>query len=639
MELSGPAMDEVPSSPLPPSPTPAATTPISSQPTYTTAGTIYNPSSSQRLQPPARRGRLLKLNLDATNFGVDASKFGSPRSILSDKTFKSDASAKTPVIPAVPQYSPLQQNYDRAVSPAASPDREAAMSPQPFTLHNPPVRAPVDSLPPSRLDKGKGHGSSATVDSSDDEDDSISVGALKNMTVKSLHNLASYPNPNQKSAQKALLRGTRPKAGSSLGSGLSGLAQPFAFHSNSPGGVRLSASDEPSIGLRPTLSDLSALHQTYIDRRRRPRMMTSDAGPSTTYASLFDSRRSTPSTNDDMQDFHPRASMHLATGPGAPKPLTAGPPGQRQYRPSTFESTFKALKSQAAACQASVADAEDGMDTPPFTPRAFSTVASATQYQNSSAEDEECQSAAESFLNEANHMPVAAQKARGKDREIPAIPSDTLLYLTINSEPEWPREREPTHNVREYAHPTYDMRGAGIGSCNTPERCFFDSVGSGYGAHSSMPTNWQSEMHNGERAHWDEPTGPMFPQQTGPKVLTQQELAERAWRLNVLWYSGTVTDIASAASFTLPARRSAKRPTTGSIYGAVGDGRPTGAKQNGSAARNDSAVGDGRSTEAKQNGSADRNDNAGLKNSNSMKSINSDVAGLALLGEVLSRAT
>ncbi|KAK1255971.1 hypothetical protein MKX07_008230 [Trichoderma sp. CBMAI-0711] len=612
-------MDEAPSSPLPPSPTPAATTPVSSQPTYTTAGTIYNPSSSQRLQPPARRGRLFKLNVEAATFVLGASKFGSPRSILSDKGFNPDTNARTPAVAPVQQYSPLQQNYDRAVSPATSPDREAAMSPRPFTLHNQPLRARVDSLPPSRLDTG--HGFMATVDSSDDEDDSISVGALRNMTVKSLQNLASYPNPNQKSAQKALLRGTRPKAGSSLGSGLSGLAQPFTYRNISPGGVRLSSSDEPSIGLRPALSDPSALHQSYMDRRRIPRMVTSDAGPSSTYASLFESRRSTPSTNSDMPDPRSLASMHLATGPGAPKPLTAGPPGQRQYRPSTFESTFKALKSQAAAYQASVTDAEDDMDAHPVTPRAFSTVASAAQCQSFSAEDEEYQSAAETRFNETKAMSVAAGKAFGKSRETPAtpaIPPDTLLYLTIHSEPDWPREREPTHDAGESTHSTYGMRGIGIGSCDTPDQFCFDSAGSVHGAPSSMSTDWHSGMHHGKCFHGDEPTGPMFPQQTGPKILTQQELAERSWRLNVCWYGGIAKDVALSRAFLKPVIRSAKRPVTGSIYGAVGDGRPTGPKKNDSAARGDSAC---------------------LKSSNSMKSINSDVAGLALLGEVLSRAT
>ncbi|PTB70524.1 hypothetical protein BBK36DRAFT_1174549 [Trichoderma citrinoviride] len=603
MEPSGPATDEVPSSPLPPSPTSAVTTPVSSQPTYTTAGTIYNPSSSQRLQPPARRGRLLKLNPESACFVFDPSRFGSPRSILSQP----DTSVKTPAIATVKQYSPLQQNYDRAVSPAASPDRESAMSPQPFALHNPPLRARVDSLPLSRLDKG--HGSKATADSSDDDGDSISVGALKNMTVKSLQNLASYPNPNQKSAQKALLRGTRPKAGNTLGSGLSGLAQPFAYRNISPGGVRLSSSDEPAIGLRPTLSDPSALHHNYMDRRRRSRMMTSDAGPSGTYASLFESRRSTPSTNDDMPDSHPTASMRLATGPGAPKPLTAGPPGQRQYRPSTFESTFKALKSRATAHQASVTNAEDDSDAAPFTPRAFSTVASAGHYQYSSAEDEEYQSAAESIFNEV--------KARTRPMT-PAIPPDSLLYLTIHSEPEWPREREPTHDVREYTHPAYDTRGASIGNCNTPERIFLNLVGLGHGAPSIMPTNWQSEMNNGNSSHWDEPTGPMFPQQTGPKILTQQEIAERSRKLHDSWYSGLGQGLGVSTVFPKPVDRSVKRPDRRSIYGAVGDGRPTGVKQSSSAARGDSGE---------------------LKSSNSMQSINSDVAGLALLGEVLSRAT
>ncbi|KAL6880952.1 hypothetical protein J3F83DRAFT_720425 [Trichoderma novae-zelandiae] len=616
MEPSGPATDEEPSSPFPLSPTLAFWTPGSSQPTYTTAGTIYNPSSSQRLQPPARRGRLLKLNIEATAFAIEATKFGSPRSILSDKAFRSDTSVNTPTTAPVQQYSPLQQNYDRAVSPAASPDREAGMSPQPFTLHNPPPRARVDSLPPSRIDNGQGL--VAAVDSSDDDDDSSSVGALKNMTVKSLQNLASYPNPNQKSAQKALLRGTRPKAGSSLGSGLSGLAQPFAYRNISPGGVRLSSSDEPSIGLRPTLSDSSTLHHSFMSRRRISRVMTSDAGPSGTYASLFDSRRSTPSTNDDMPDCNPTASMHLATGPGAPKPLTAGPPGQRQYRPSTFESTFKALKSQVAACQASVTDAEDDLDAPPFTPRAYSTVASAAQCQCSSAEDEEYLSAAESIFNEAKAKPVATEKASDEDDKSPAIAPDTLLYLTIHSEPEWPQDRELTHDVRGYTHMAHDIGGASVGNYNTPEQGFFDPVGSGYGASSSIPTNWQSKMHHGNSYHWDEPTGPMFPQQTGPKILTPQEIAERNWRLNARWYAGIVKDPYSSTVSPKPVDWSAKRPVTGSPYGAVGDGRPTQAKQYGSAARGDGAW---------------------LKSSTSMKSINSDAAGLALLGEVLSRAT
>jgi hypothetical protein len=101
------------------------------------------------------------------------------------------------------------------------------MSSQGLRRHNTSLRAGADSPSLSLFDNGKGKAVEINNDSSSDDENDIVNSALMNMTVKSLQNLASYPNPNQKNAQKALLRGTRPKAGNSLSGGPSRLSTPF----------------------------------------------------------------------------------------------------------------------------------------------------------------------------------------------------------------------------------------------------------------------------------------------------------------------------------------------------------------------------------------------------------------------------
>ncbi|QYS93382.1 hypothetical protein H0G86_000760 [Trichoderma simmonsii] len=584
--------------------TPLVDSSASSQPTYTTAGTIYNPNSSQRLQPPARRGRLLKLNSEASGFPLDATKFGTPRTMLPDAQFRSDTSVKVPAAPAaIQQYSPLQQNYDRAVSPVVSPHQEPRMSSQGLRRHNTSLRAGADSPSLSLFDNGKGKAVEINNDSSSDDENDIVNSALMNMTVKSLQNLASYPNPNQKNAQKALLRGTRPKAGNSLSGGPSRLSTPFTYRNDSQGGARISSSEEVSMGLRPILSEPGILYQRTQESRWRSRKMASEAGASGTYHSAFESRLSTPSINSDNTDPNPLASMHLATGPGAPKPLTAGPPGQRQYRASTFESTFKALKTRSAASQGFIAEADD--DGPSFVFKMFNTMPSTPQ--ESVAEAEEYMSAPESSFVTSNTMPALSQSPLAEYEENPMISPDTLLYLTINSEPDWtPEQRCTAEYVCGCTCQVYEKVGANVANSSAQRQDYSGPVGSGmYRAHEE----------------WDEPTGPMFPQCMGyPGRLTAREIQEHNWRLNVMWYAGTglLGDIDAAQVLSRPDCHTVSPPAARNIYGAVGEGRPSRTGQERPTAQ-------GNATWSSR--------------SMSLKSVDSDVTnGLALLDQVLSRA-
>lgn len=283
------------------------------QPTYTTAGTIYNPNSSQPLQPPTRRGRSLKW----TSGGAYPDLSLLPRSLLS-----SLPKANTGRVSPYPSsYTPLQQNYDRAALPVSKPDHAEDMPSRWYRSSSSPT---ADSetqavYTPSDPDHD------ADDDGDDEEDEGIN-NIMMNMTVKSLHNLASYPNPNQKKAQKALLRPVKPRL--NLPAQNQGT---FAADSAVRSPWERPSSDtmfeRPGLRTRQSISDsvssqlMAKAELQNITKRGQRR------GPS-------------PSPNSDT-DQSAAWLAHLALG--APRPLTAGPPGQRQYRASTFKSTFKAL--------------------------------------------------------------------------------------------------------------------------------------------------------------------------------------------------------------------------------------------------------------------------------------------------------
>ncbi|CAM1502112.1 Fc.00g040960.m01.CDS01 [Cosmosporella sp. VM-42] len=292
------------------------TTPAS-QPTYTTAGTLYKPNSSQPLQPPTRRGRSLKWS----NGGAYSGLTLLPKSFLANLPVNGGSSGSL----TTHVYTPLQQNYDRAVSPVndfeyLGTNMTTAQDLR-MNSENTPA-SPSGLFPDADPDK---FGRVDDGDTSDDDDEFI-VDTLINMPVKSLQNLASYSNPNQKMAQKALSRGVRP--GFKVATRINGLPTPSAQLVGSP---ELRREDSVS----PTLQRSS---QLSLGSRR-------DAG-----YRPYELRRSMAAKSDDRfpnangYTLDLRSSMTLASGPGAPRPLTAGPPGLRQYRPSTFESTFKALQ-------------------------------------------------------------------------------------------------------------------------------------------------------------------------------------------------------------------------------------------------------------------------------------------------------
>ncbi|KAH8171846.1 hypothetical protein LIA77_08613 [Sarocladium implicatum] len=288
------------------------------QPTYTTAGTIYNPNSSQPLQPPARRGRFSKWNS-----GLPAELSLLPKSMLSALPLHISTHGSTRPGPLA-QYSPLQQNYDRAVSPTVvSPkiisDRVAAQTPRMFS----------PSLTGTNFADEHDHSDS----SDDDEEIELRLKPLLSMPVKSLQNLASYPNPEQKRAQKVILRGVRSNlaANNVLGPNPNGHNtsskvgdSPFgrSARSSRPAPNQQQLSEVEPSPPKSTMQDFKFVNQKQMR------------------ASLYRS-----STNGSAQDENPGYTT-LAIGPGAPLPLTAGPPGQRQYRPSTFDATFKALRAK-----------------------------------------------------------------------------------------------------------------------------------------------------------------------------------------------------------------------------------------------------------------------------------------------------
>ncbi|RFU81879.1 hypothetical protein TARUN_317 [Trichoderma arundinaceum] len=613
-------MDEETSSPqTSSSPTPAASVPTSSQPTYTTAGTIYNPGSSQRLQPPTRRGRMLKYNPDTAGFSLEKTH----RVTLPGVPFNSSLGAVIAQITQTSnQYSPLQQNYDRAVSPINNPDHEPGMSFQaPQTRHgygSGPLSSPAannEAPPASIFDGMKGKAAAIDVSSSDDEDDTVN-SALMNMTVKSLQNLASYPNPSQKSAQKALLRGARAKAGSNLG-GPSRLSTPSTYRNNSPVGGRAPSSDEMSSRLRHALSDPTAFRIFGREARSSARLVTSEAGPSASYQYTAESRFSTPSINSDNTDPNSSTPMTFATSTGAPKPLTAGPPGQRQYRPSTFESTFKALKTLPTDARLVATKAEEGL----LSSASFSDMFNDMRMdsQGFTAEDEAFFSTLGSTIRMAGIMSTPSQSPTIKEEEEEygsLLSPNTLMYLTFHSEPDSRVNMgRPSHwNISsKRSYPAIYEEDKEFLSC------FQESEYYGAMDSSLPPGNWQSENwpYSYVNDVWSEPATPMFPQPMDcAGLLTKEATQERLMRVNMRWYSGTGF-LGDLYAVSRPATEFSDLPIAKNIYGAVGDGRPT-----------------------RNNHTARADDGNWLSGNASSKPGNHDIRNdLALLDEVLSRAT
>ncbi|KAK1825738.1 hypothetical protein QBC39DRAFT_42600 [Podospora conica] len=262
---------------------------LSKQPVYTTVGSIYNPSKTSAIQAPTRRPRPRRY---PTGFPLPAGAEAytdTPGSLLAalpltDRDYNSSAAPR----PKTPQYSPLQQNLDRAVSPRLVAKLAGHGFPE-LGMSIPSIRS-GNLPPPSTL--------GLNIDTTDRQSgaafgDTDSVASEETLSssrigVKGLANLASYPNPMQKAAQNTLAR------------------------------ARIT-----NMGLQ-SASTSSSLHTPL--------------------------------------EYGNGGALGSGTS-GAPRPLTAGPPGQRHFRPVNFDGASQAAKVEKInAAQVSTLDHIDVLE-------------------------------------------------------------------------------------------------------------------------------------------------------------------------------------------------------------------------------------------------------------------------------------
>lgn len=290
-------------------------------PKYTTVGSVYNPQSSQPLQPPARRGRTVKW---PPTTHPELPHIGFTRSALSALAFRTATShgPETPPmnLDSFHQYSPLRQNFDRAISPVPT-------SPTTFDLtgHDGDILSPPHTALPNMLGRGS-PGMGTMVDTnklndtdthgnlSEDEDDNDDLVkkevSLNRMSIKSLHNLASYLNPMQKHAQKIISQ-----------------AQPQHL----PAASNLHSQERQSSPYQKPADPTGEQGRLLLGNYRHSR---SDP---VAISNLLQSDRGAESGGLNRPLRFPPGLAASPRGPGVPQPLTAGPPGQRQYRASALD--------------------------------------------------------------------------------------------------------------------------------------------------------------------------------------------------------------------------------------------------------------------------------------------------------------
>ncbi|KAI1779010.1 hypothetical protein F4818DRAFT_437812 [Hypoxylon cercidicola] len=324
---------------------------------YTTVGSVWQ-QQSVPMQPPERRGRTLRSfmsqpydeNLSTFTDNVPSFPHVSSNQYFSEYYPHHHPNQQLHQQHYVAKYSPLQQNFDRAVSPRQlpplqgphdnqieSPDQQintleeyhyakfANMSGQQKRV------APVIPVTPLRPIPGNKKGDSnkrddiknlnaaaaegTEEDDVDDEHDDEDMNyALSHMPTKTLVNLASYKNPMQKAAQRILTKARQvpPTAGSQAYPQVAAPKPPPGFSGPfGPPGM-----GPPGMGSKNNLSDSE---HSFSEQAYKP------FGPSPAMSAARDSS--------------PYPAI-LARGPGAPQPLTAGPPGQRQFRPAAIENPW-----------------------------------------------------------------------------------------------------------------------------------------------------------------------------------------------------------------------------------------------------------------------------------------------------------
>ncbi|KAI1092102.1 hypothetical protein F5B19DRAFT_232533 [Rostrohypoxylon terebratum] len=274
----------------------------SAAPKYTTVGSVWHPQTTP-MQPPTRRGRTLRSV--------------APESL--DHTFSATANH------TAHYYSPLQQNFDRAVSPLP-PDRQlfariSELEERPSLYSTTMSQQPTNQYLPSNELVLAAEQDEDIEDQEEDDGSEVggkdpNFGYLNRMPTKSLTNLASYDNPMQKAAQRLLTRAkqfplTITQQKSDITQENRSLLPPPGFGA----GFKYNRSD-------PLGAD-GLLQSDRVDESGLP---------------IRPLRQLNPNTSDSANHERDTYPAVLSKGPGAPLPLTAGPPGQRQF-PSTYNST------------------------------------------------------------------------------------------------------------------------------------------------------------------------------------------------------------------------------------------------------------------------------------------------------------
>lgn len=399
----------------------------------------------------------------------------------------------------------MQTAFDRAISPIHDTEHTCAnMSAQVPRLVPSATPSPLTSL-----FSEVAHGGLSDGEASSDAEKEYELGMdpLHNMTMKSLQNLASYPNPNQKRAQKALSRGTR--------AALEGYKS-------------VARSEEPSTPLNRRTGHQESF-QIHVDSPSRLRHAQAEA---IGYARHQDDGFWNPPDKscaiqpDTVKPFETVvggrtsdkfSSATLASGPGAPRPLSAGPPGQRQYRPSTFKSTFKALKPQASGQDL---DQDEDDDVLMITRQTL---------QQAGIEEKRHEPKSPLFKHTAslNTAPISVTPQK-------TMSSTKAFLAKLNEE----RDANP------------------CGVVNDKPSCPFDTL---FVQQPPFSTCWNPTpaASTGRYA----PNGDIW---AATKLQKRREMVERAWYAGANFMTATTEELAWDVQFPKPKCK----------FGAVGDGRP-----------------------------------------------------------------
>ncbi|TLD22317.1 hypothetical protein PspLS_07728 [Pyricularia sp. CBS 133598] len=309
------------------------------RPTYTTAGTLYNPGTTAPIQAPIRRGRNNRWQ------SPHASELaGLPKSILANLPLNMHRT-RSPATTAssLKHYAPLQQNYDRAMTPPAKEDiyfesgdmdtaALSAPSPTPHD-HDRLLQPRLSATHTTDTSRALSQNSNKESDDSDCMVDAAADALAARLNFKSLTSLASYENPSQQIAKRALARGRSSLKYPDLP--MQGPTSTYLQFQNFRSQERQQPTGISQLGSSNTRADRSFASFTNNPKALWP-----------VSESLLDQNLSRLPLNrgpkalvSAIDTAYPSA---LSTGPGAPLPLTAGPPGLRQYRPSSFEANAPA---------------------------------------------------------------------------------------------------------------------------------------------------------------------------------------------------------------------------------------------------------------------------------------------------------